>query len=110
MCSIGPIILELGGLTGVVRGIIWGLDFDYLPMKEAIKHATKITFLIILLVLILTPVIIWAMNPTEIDLNSVAAYVGASSGPLGVLTGAMAYNSAAKRKAEAQSNTNGGTS
>jgi len=54
-----------------------------------VKAATKIVYLICLIALIVAPVVRWLISP-DVDLNTMAGFVGAASGPLGVLTGAMA--------------------
>jgi hypothetical protein len=53
------------------------------------KTATKIVFLVCLVALIVVPIMLWVIDP-ERSLKEVAGFVGATSGPLGVLTGAMA--------------------
>ncbi len=53
------------------------------------KTATKIVFLICLVSLIVLPVVVWVVDPTR-SLKEMAGFLGASAGPLGVLTGAMA--------------------
>lgn len=54
------------------------------------KVATKVVFLACLAALIIAPVAAWIVDPETYQLSSMAGYLGASAGPLGVLTGAMA--------------------
>ena len=60
------------------------------------KTATKITFLLCLVVVICVPIIRWAIDPT-IDMSGMGVFVGASGVPLGVLTGAMVAGKIAKK-------------
>lgn len=54
-----------------------------------LRDLTKVVFLICLVTVTCIPIAIWAL--TGRSLTDVAAFVGASAGPMGVLTGAMAY-------------------
>lgn len=56
------------------------------------KTVTKAAFIVALLTVTVVPVLVWAMD-AERSLQGVAAFVGATTGPMGVLTGAMAAKS-----------------
>lgn len=62
----------------------------------AIKTATKIVWLLCLVGLIFIPLLTWAI--TGADLSSVTGFVAACTGPMGVLTLAMAGKSIADRR------------
>lgn len=51
---------------------------------------TKAVYLIILLVISVIPLVVWALNPTEVDLAGVGAFAGGLGVPMGSLTAAMA--------------------
>jgi len=61
------------------------------------KNVTKVVFLVCLVTVVMVPVMVWAFDPGR-DLSTVAGFVGAATGPMGVLTGAMAASSIAKKK------------
>lgn len=56
-----------------------------------IKTWTKLTFLIILATITIIPILVWAI--TNRSLEGVGGFVAATTGPLGVLTAAMAAKS-----------------
>lgn len=60
-----------------------------------IKTATKVIFLICLVSITCVPIWGWALF--GLDLQGVGIFVVACTGPMGVLTGAMAASSIAKR-------------
>jgi hypothetical protein len=60
------------------------------------KTVTKIVFLVCLVAVTCAPVLVWAF--TNRDLSGVAGFIAATTGPLGVLTGAMAASSIAKNR------------
>jgi len=61
------------------------------------KTVTKVVFLLCLVALIIVPVIVWVVDPTR-SLQDIAGFIGASAGPLGVLTGAMAARGISRDK------------
>ena len=60
-----------------------------------IKLATKIVFLICLASITVVPIVAWIFGR---DLEGVAVFVVACTGPLGVLTGAMATAGVLKKR------------
>lgn len=60
------------------------------------KTATKMVFLACLATLIIAPVAAWLLAPETYSLKEMAGFLGASAGPLGVLTGAMAARGISK--------------
>ena len=61
------------------------------------KTVTKVVFLACLVALIIVPVVVWVIDPTR-SLKEMAGFIGASAGPLGVLTGAMAARGISRDK------------
>jgi len=60
-----------------------------------IKLATKIVFLVCLVSITCVPIVAWLFGR---DLEGIAVFVVACTGPLGVLTGAMATSSVLKSR------------
>lgn len=60
------------------------------------KLATKIVFLVCLVSVTVLPALRWIIDPS-IDMAKIATFVIATAGPLGILTGAMAAKSIAKK-------------
>lgn len=59
------------------------------------KLVTKVVFLLCLIAIVIVPVVVWVIDPSR-TLKDVAGFVGATAGPLGVLTGAMAARGISK--------------
>jgi hypothetical protein len=72
------------------------------------RVATKITFLVCLVGITLVPIGMWVVDSSR-DLSTVAGFVGAAAAPMGVLTGAMAANSVAKKRNAAQTSNHNDT-
>ena len=64
--------------------------------NSTIKLATKIVFLICLVSITVIPILVWAVSGR--DLDGVAGFVVACTGPLGVLTAAMAASGVLKKR------------
>jgi len=65
------------------------------------KTVTKVVFLLCLIAVTVVPIAVWAIDPGR-DLSSVAGFVGAAAGPMGVLTGAMAARGISKDRKSQQ--------
>ena len=60
-------------------------------MTEKMRNLTKLTYLACLLGLVFIPLVVWAQDPTNVDLAGVGAFAGGTGVPLGILTASMAY-------------------
>ena len=63
------------------------------------KLATKIVYLVILVVVTAVPIFVWARDPGGIDLSGVGAFVAGLGVPMGTLTAAMAARGISRDKA-----------
>jgi hypothetical protein len=63
-----------------------------------VRNVTKIVFLVCLVCVTIVPVVMWAATGGSIDMSGIGAFVAATSGPLGILTGAMAATRIAQTK------------
>jgi len=64
------------------------------------RLATKIVYLVILIVVTAVPVVVWARSPETVDLSGVGAFVAGLGVPMGTLTAAMAARGISRDRAQ----------
>lgn len=70
-----------------------------MTLSQWMNFVTKLTYIVILIVLSVVPVFVWARNP-EIDLSNLGPFIAGLGVPMGTLTAAMAARGIGRDRAK----------